>query len=184
MYFNFFTGGRFWKLTRETEGTLKIGRKMLPPEGSHVWTSKIICNMHLTGFKHTPTAYIATLRHHDLIHRYGISVSQMTMVMYVPLVVNTSRSFPHSWLITGFVTRLTRRVPLVEQELLTLSEQPSSAPVFSEACVAWSLVLCVCFVLLYLIFWPLCHLFFFDLLILITPLVSSNHDKTCRASRI
>jgi hypothetical protein len=24
---------------------------------------------------------------------------------YVPLVVNTSRSFPHSWLISGFVTR-------------------------------------------------------------------------------
>ena len=39
---------------------------------------------------------------------------------YVPLVVSTSRSFPHSRLITGFVTRLTRRVPLVEQELLTL----------------------------------------------------------------
>ena len=37
---------------------------------------------------------------------------------YVPLVVNTSRSFPHSWLITGFVTRLTWRMPLVEQELL------------------------------------------------------------------
>jgi hypothetical protein len=34
--------------------------------------------------------------------------------------VITSRSFPHSWLITGFVTRLTRRVSLVEQELLTL----------------------------------------------------------------
>jgi hypothetical protein len=31
---------------------------------------------------------------------------------YVPLVVNTSRSFPHSRLITGFVTRLTQRVPL------------------------------------------------------------------------
>ena len=29
-------GGRFWKLTGGTEGTLKIGRKMLPPEGSHV----------------------------------------------------------------------------------------------------------------------------------------------------
>jgi hypothetical protein len=41
---------------------------------------------------------------------------------YVPLVVNTSRSFPHSWLITGFVTRLTRRVTLMEQELLTLLE--------------------------------------------------------------
>jgi hypothetical protein len=29
---------------------------------------------------------------------------------YVPLVVSTSRSFPHSRLITGFVTRLTRRL--------------------------------------------------------------------------
>jgi hypothetical protein len=35
---------------------------------------------------------------------------------YVPLVANTSRSFPYSRLITGFVTRLKRRVPLVEQE--------------------------------------------------------------------
>jgi len=33
---------------------------------------------------------------------------------YVPLVINTSRSFPHSRLITGFVTRLTRRVSLME----------------------------------------------------------------------
>jgi hypothetical protein len=39
---------------------------------------------------------------------------------YVPLVVNTSRSFPPSWLITGFVTRLIRWVPLVEQKLFTL----------------------------------------------------------------
>ena len=37
--------------------------------------------------------------------------------LYVPLVVNTSRSFPHSWLITGVITRLTRWVSLVEQEL-------------------------------------------------------------------
>ena len=49
---------------------------------------------------------------------------------YVPLVVNTSRFFPHSRLITGFVTRLTRRVPLVEQELLTLPEHLSPPPVF------------------------------------------------------
>ena len=47
---------------------------------------------------------------------------------YFPLVVNTSRSFPHSWLITGFVTKLTLRVPLVEQELLTLPEHLSSPP--------------------------------------------------------
>jgi hypothetical protein len=65
---------------------------------------------------------------------------------YVPLVVNTSRSFSHSRLITGFVTRLTRQVPLVEQELLTLPEHLSSSPVFSGVRVTWSLVLYVCFV--------------------------------------
>jgi hypothetical protein len=65
---------------------------------------------------------------------------------YVPLVVNTSRSFPHSWLITRFVTKLTRRVPLVEQELLTLPEHLSSPPVVSGVRVTRSLVLSVCFV--------------------------------------
>jgi hypothetical protein len=58
----------------------------------------------------------------------------------VPLVVNTSRSFPHSWLVTGFVTRLTRRMPLVEQELPTLPEHLSSPQVFSGARVTRSLV--------------------------------------------
>ena len=38
---------------------------------------------------------------------------------YLASVYSTSRSFPHSWPITGFVTRLTRRVPLVEQEILS-----------------------------------------------------------------
>ena len=65
---------------------------------------------------------------------------------YVPLVVSTSRSFPHSRLITGFVTRLTRRLPLVEQELLILPEHLSSPPVFSGVRVTRSLVLYVCFV--------------------------------------
>jgi hypothetical protein len=61
---------------------------------------------------------------------------------YVPLVVNTSRSFPHCWLISGFVTRLTRRVSLVEQELLTLPEHMRSTRVFSFICMfCWSFVL-------------------------------------------
>jgi len=53
-----------------------------------------------------------------------------------------------SWLITRFVTtcRLTRRVSLVEQELLTLPEHLSSPPVFSRDHVTRSLVLYVCFV--------------------------------------
>ena len=50
---------------------------------------------------------------------------------YIPLVVNTSRSFPYSWCITGFVTRLTRRVLLMEQELFTLPEHLSLPQVFS-----------------------------------------------------
>ena len=46
--------------------------------------------------------------------------------------------------ITGFVTRITRRMSLVEQELLTLQEHLSSSPVFSVVRVTRSLVLCVC----------------------------------------
>jgi hypothetical protein len=50
-------------------------------------------------------------------------------------------------MITWFVTRLTRRVPLVEQELLTLPEHLiSSPPVFSVVRDTRSLALCVCFV--------------------------------------
>ena len=39
---------------------------------------------------------------------------------YVPFVVITIYSFLHSWLITGFVARVTRQVPHAEQELFTL----------------------------------------------------------------
>ena len=59
-------------------------------------------------------------RHHDLVDQlWNICVTNDRG--YAPFVVNTSRSFPHSWLISGFVTKLTRRVPLVEQGLLTLT---------------------------------------------------------------
>ena len=105
---------------------------------------------------------------------------------HVSLVVNTSRSFPHSWLITGFVTTITRHVPLVELELLTPREHLSSPPVFSGVRVTWSFALCVCFVYrclsIYLFLWPLCCLFFFDLRIRITSLVSSNSSYGCISS--
>ena len=66
--------------------------------------------------------------------------------------------------------------PLVEQELLTLPEHLSSLPVFSWVRVTRSLVLYVCFVdrFLSFFFWSLCCLFFFDIRILITSLISSN----------
>ena len=82
--------------------------------------------------------------HHDLVDHYGICVTNDHG--YVPIVVNTSRSLPHSWLITRFVTRIKRQVPLVEQELLSLPEHMSSSPVFSGVRVTRSLVLWVCFV--------------------------------------
>ena len=87
---------------------------------------------------------------------------------YVPLVVSTSRSLYHTRLIIGFVTRVTRRVPLMEQELLSLSLHPRFGGVRS-------LVLCVVFgslfVRLSFLFWSLCFLSFY-LRILISPLVS------------
>jgi hypothetical protein len=86
------------------------------------------------------------------------------------LVVNTSRSFPHSWYITGFVTRLARRVPLVEQELLTSSEHLRSPPVFSGVRVTRSLVLYVCFVDSCLSFCP------FSLVIVLSVLRYTDSD--------
>ena len=113
-----------------------------------------------------------------------------------------SRSFPHSWPVTGFVTRLTRRVALVEQDLPTLPGYLTSPQVFSGIRVTRSIDLCVlcrcclsfctfsfghCVVCSHSIYgfwlppfgifklfsWPLCCLFF-GLRILIPPLVSSN----------
>ena len=52
----------------------------------------------------------------------------------------------HSVTYHRVVTRLTRRVPLVEQELPTRPEHPISPPVFSGVRVTRSLVLRVCFV--------------------------------------
>ena len=89
------------------------------------------------------------------------------------------RSFHHSWLITGFVTWITRRVPLVEQKVLTFSEHPSSPLVCNGVCVARSFLFCAMFcrslfVLLLLLVWPLYYLSFFDLQLMIIPLSSLN----------
>jgi len=58
--------------------------------------------------------------------------------MSIALYHVTYRTF-----ITGFVSRLTRRVPLVKQELLTRLGHLSSPPVFSGVHVTRSLVLYV-----------------------------------------
>ena len=96
------------------------------------------------------------------------------LTIFFPLVVNTDRSIPHSWLITRFVTRLTRQV---------CTAYPSGATEFTpdfwwDSCyLIFSLMCMFCrslFVLLSFFFWPLWCLSLFDLRILINPLVSSN----------
>jgi hypothetical protein len=108
-------------------------------------------------------------RHHDLVDRYGISVTNGHG--YVPLVVNTSHSFPRSQLITRFVTRWTRRVPLVKQELLTLPEHPSSSSVFSGVPVLYACFADRCLSFCTFSFGHRRCLLFFDIRILIAPLV-------------
>jgi hypothetical protein len=83
----------------------------------------------------------------------------------------------------GFVNRLTRRMPLVEQDLLTLPEHLSSSPVFSVIRITRSLVLCVCSfghcVVCSSVFWPLCCLFFCLLAIVLSVLLSFGHCDVC-----
>ena len=69
------------------------------------------------------------------------------------------------WRVTGHSPILTQQVSLVEQELLTLPEHPSSPPALSGVHVVQSLVFCVVFcrslfVILFFFFCPLCCLFF------------------------
>ena len=85
------------------------------------------------------------------------------------------------------VPRRTLQMHHVEQELLTLQEYLSSHPIFREVRVSLSLVFCLVlcrslFVLLSFFIWKLYYLFFFNLRLLITPLVSSTFS--CLSSPI
>ena len=80
------------------------------------------------------------------------------------------------------VTRVTRRVPLLEQELLPHPNHLRSPPVFSGVRVARSLVFSVLFcrslfVILSLFIWPLYCLFFFKLQV--RSLLSSSLLMSC-----
>ena len=103
----------------------------------------------------------------DLVNRYGISVTHEHCYVLIIVII----TFPHLWLITGFLTRVIRRVPHVVKELLTLPDYPrwEHLPFLSGVSVAQSLVLCVMFcrsllVLLSFSFWSLYCLSFFGCL--------------------
>jgi hypothetical protein len=76
---------------------------------------------------------------------------------YVPSVVNTSRSFPHVWLITRFVTRLIPRVLLVEQEQPTWVH-PQILVLVTLIFSCMSIFCRLLFILLFPFLWPLCCL--------------------------
>ena len=112
----------------------------------------------------SPIPMVYWLTTHGILTLYPWYIDPLFMIFWPPayiLIRNEGgqnaiwhRSFLHSWPITGFVIRLTRRVPLVEQEQLTFPEHPSSVPVFSGVCFTWSLVLCVFCRSLFVLF---CH---------------------------
>ena len=64
----------------------------------------------------------------SLCHSNSEAQSYISYIVVVSFatILWQMRTFPHSRLIIGFVTRLTRRVPIMEQELSTLLEHPSS----------------------------------------------------------
>jgi len=80
----------------------------------------------------------------------------------------------------GFVTRVTRWVPQLEQVLFTLPEHLGSPTVFSVVLVARSLVFCLVFCrslfVLFLLVIVVCPST--DLRLLVTPLISSNLSCT------
>ena len=124
------------------------------------------------------------------VYLYRISVSLTYLTNdhgFVPFVIITILSFPHSWLILGFVTRVTRRVALVEQELLTLPEYLRSPAVISRGHVVQSLVFSVVFcrslcVPLSFVIWLL-YFLSSGLRLLITTLVTRRTDAKQRGRK-
>jgi hypothetical protein len=87
------------------------------------WPSRYNRNIVESDVKHHNKVMVATVK----LSKWWVQLNHCWHVLFVwlkfvPLVVNTSQSFPHSWLISGFVTRLTRWVPPVEEELFILPE--------------------------------------------------------------
>jgi hypothetical protein len=72
-------------------------------------------------------------------------MSEMTMEICMSFVVIQIALFPHSWLVTWFLTKVIRLVPLLEQKLLTIPEHLSSPLYLSGVRIAQSFDFCVVF---------------------------------------
>jgi len=87
-------------------------------------------------------------------HFESFSVATMTWLTvmvylchkYVPLVVNTSRSFPHSWLTNQVCNQINTTGTTIREGTDYTSGPPELIPDFSGVRVTRSLVVCVCFI--------------------------------------
>jgi hypothetical protein len=99
--------------------------------------------------------------------------TEYIFVINVPFILIVIESFPHSYYITGYVTRGTRKMPLVKQELLTLPEHLRS-PQFVVWFVLLNLEFSVyCFVDHCLSFWSLYCLSFGHCIVCLLVIVLS-----------
>ena len=96
----------------------------------------------------------------NTIYFYVMLVDIYHKVVQLFFIVSSIRSFPDSWLTAGLVTRVTRQVSLVEQELSALPEHLSSPPVLREV-----QVLLFCVVLCWPLFVHLLHLWYLHTLL-------------------
>ena len=92
-------------------------------------------------------------------------------------VIITSRSFSHSRLITGCVPRVTRRMPHVEQEQITLPEYLILPSVSCGVRVARSLVFCTVFCTILFVSFLFANVLIVLLLLLLLRITAS--DYTC-----
>jgi hypothetical protein len=116
-------------------------------------------------------------------HRNFEYVSQKSVIVIWPRIFSTCRK--HVSVLSSFMTyhRVCNYVSTTDATSSTGTAYPSGAHAFITgfkwgSCYSIFNFMCIfcrsLFVLLYFIFWSLCWLFFFNLRILITTLVSSN----------
>jgi len=124
-------------------------------------------------------------RHHDVVDRYGYKRPRICFICHKHFPVLSSFMTHHRVCNYINTTGATNGAATAY-----ISGTPEFSLVFSGVRVTRSLILCVMFcrslfALLYFFFWPLCCLFFFDLQILITHLLSSIFSsKTCNLNPI
>ena len=100
-------------------------------------------------------------------------VGSSCFINVICIYLLVSNTIPFQIMFVSFNNNTT--VSLVEQELITLPEHLSSAPIYSRVRIARSFVFFVVFVdhCLSFFFWPL-YFLSCDVRLLITPLISSN----------